>query len=361
MSEYKYFFSTLRDEVVVAEIDLFGVYMDLELNAGGQFNGSFKLDQTGKRNQDLLDATLPGRTYVTCEREGIVIWSGYVWSRTYMSQAKNIQIFAQSFEKYPTKRFVRANLAYTNQEQRNIFRELWIHMQSYTGSNLNINVPPAFEDVVLKSTTVSSTDMKLYSEVMEAIADAEDGFDWYISTVRLGNVYYRTINIGYPTIGSRLGPDSLIFEYPGSITNYYQTESMKEAGTNVFVIGSGDGSSMAVAESTQPEMLNTGFPRWDIVAANKDVADQPTINQIAIREGAIRKPPMTMITFTTKADRQPEFGAWALGDQCTVVIKDSRNPNGFSIVNRIVKWELVPSSSENSEEATIHFAGDEDA
>jgi hypothetical protein len=47
MTEYKYVFGSLRDERVIAEIPLSGTYMDLELNAGGRFDGTFWLDTLG--------------------------------------------------------------------------------------------------------------------------------------------------------------------------------------------------------------------------------------------------------------------------------------------------------------------------
>jgi hypothetical protein len=360
MAHYKYFFSTLRDEQVVAEIDLFGTYMDLELNVGGQLNGSFKLDQTGKRNEDILAATIPGRSFVAVERNGICIWSGYVWSRTYQSQAKNVQLFCNSFEHYPTKRLMRKNQTWLATEQINIFRELWLAMQdpAILGGNMNINVPAVFPTITPKDLTVLATDYKLYSELMSSLADGDDGFDWYIVSNRVGNQYVRELRIGYPILGAPLGPYSMHFEYPGTITNYYQTESMADAGTNVFVLGSGEAATMPYAEIQNTLLLDHGFPRWDVVAAQKDVSDQASINTLASREALVRNPPMQTISFTLKADRIPEFGSWSLGDTVTTTIKDARNPNVLEVVNRIVKWNLTPPSADGPEEVTINFAGD---
>src|SRR6185503_2011091 len=106
MTDYRYIFGSLRDERIVAEIPLFGTYMDLEMNVGGRLDGSFQLDQTGIDNDTLLSATIPGKTFVCCERNGIPIWIGYVWSRTYQSQSKSIQLFAESFEYFPTHQLI---------------------------------------------------------------------------------------------------------------------------------------------------------------------------------------------------------------------------------------------------------------
>ncbi len=358
MSEYRYIFSSMRAESVIEEIPLYGVFMDLELNTGGRMDAAFNLDQTGKSNQNLLDATIPGRTYVIVERNNFPIWAGFVWSRTYQSQAKSIQIFAQSFENYPQYQLLRSDYTQTNVEQRNIFRDLWTTMQAVNGRNVNINVPSSFSTVVSKTVEAFATDFKYYSEIMSTIADATDGFDWYIALNKQGILYNKNLLVGYPTIGA-VNP-VITFEYPGSITNYYHTESMAQAGTNIFVIGAGEGATMLFKEVVHQDLIDTGFPRWDRDIGRKDVDDQTLLNTVAAREGVNRRPPMPVTKISVKSDRDPVFGAWSLGDNVNIYIEDSRFPQGFSQVSRIVKWELRPQSSENVEEANIIFQGDDE-
>src|SRR5258706_3304917 len=162
MTDYRYIFGTLRTEQVIEEISCYGVIMNMTINVGGDFQGTFQLDQTGKNNDALISATVPGRTWVAVERNGIPIWHGFIWSRVYSAQSKSVQLFAQSFENYPKKRLIRSDLTYNSVEQRNIFRDLWIQLQTPTGGNLNINIPPAFATVVTKSLAILGTDFKYY-------------------------------------------------------------------------------------------------------------------------------------------------------------------------------------------------------
>jgi len=348
----------MRAESVVEEIPLYGVYMDLELNVGGRFDGTFNLDQTGKSNQNLLDATIPGRTYVIVERNDFPIWAGFIWSRTYQSQAKSVQLFGQSFENYPQYQLLRSDYVQTSVEQRNIFRDLWTTMQAVNGRNVNINVPSTFTTVVPKTVEALATDFKYYSEVMSTIADSTDGFDWYIALNKQGVFYNKNLLIGYPSLGA-ITP-VIVFEYPGSITNYYHTESMAQAGTNIFVIGAGEGETMLTKEIEQTTMINDGFPRWDRDVAKKDVDNQDLLDTVASQEAIKRKPPMPITKISVKADRDPVFGSWSLGDNVSIYIEDSRFPRGLSQTARIVKWELHPQSSENVEEANVVFQGDEE-
>jgi len=360
MTEYRYIFGSLRTESIIAEIPLFGTYMDNELNVGGRFDGSFNLDMTGFDNQTLMDATIPGRCFVVCEREGQPVWGGYVWSRTYQSQAKTIQLYAQSFEYYPTHQLIRNDFVSTNTEQLIIFNSLWTDMMNSTASrNLNINLPSGIPPTVIpKSVVVAASDFKYYDEIISSLADSADGFDWTIDIGKSGSNYIKTLRAGHPTIGTT-DPRQLTFEYPGNILNYYATESMTDAGTNVFTLGSGEGTSMIYTEYVHQDLLDSGSPRWDITSSRKDIDNQAQVDSFGIQEGTIRRPPMLVVKPSLKANVVPEFGSFGLGDACNLVITDSRFPSGFTFSARITKWTLQPQSSENTEEFSIIFAGDE--
>jgi hypothetical protein len=350
----------MLNENIIEEIPTYGVYMDMEMNVGGQFQGTYQLDQTGKDNESLIAASIPGRTWVAVERNDVCVWFGFVWSRVYSAQSKSLQLFAQSFEKIPTKRIITYDMNYITTEQRNIFRDLWINMQTGTNCNVNVNVPSAFSTVVTKDLTGFATDYKYYDEAMTQITDAVDGFDWYISVVKDGYYYRKDLTIGYPTIGVSQANSTIVFEYPGNITQYYETEGMTDAGTNVFVFGGGEGSTMNAIEANDPNLFAQGWPRWDVDVTRKDVAAISDITQISNQLLQTRKPPMIVIKITVKANLEPVFGSYSLGDACRIVIKDARNPTTFDQYKRLLKWQLHPASSDSVEEVDLIFEGDSD-
>lgn len=360
MSDYRYIFGTLRTENIVEEIPLYGVYMDMQMNYGGQFQGTYQLDQTGRNNADLVAASTPGKTWVTCERNGIPIWHGFIWSRVYSAQSKSMQLFGLSFEQYARKRLLLRNYDYEDTEQRNIFRQFWLDIQSDTGGNLNINVPSSFPTVKTKDYASLITDFRYANQAMSEIADAEDGFDWYITITKDGNNYRKDLLIGYPTLGSGIGPGMTVFEFPGNITQYYYTEPMADAGTNVYVLGAGEGSEMIIGAYEQTLMLNQGWPRWDVDISRKDINNQGNLNTYTTQVAAIRKPPMAVIKLSVKGNLEPEFGSYNLGDTCKIVITDPRFPTTTTLTKRLLKWELKPQSSETVEEASLVFEGDPD-
>jgi hypothetical protein len=360
VADYRYYCGDLRTDGVIAEIPMFGTYMDLELGKGGSFNGTFNLDQTGKRNSDLLDATVPGHNFIMVERNGVVIWGGILWSRTYQSQSKTAQLFGTSFETYPDHQIIDSDLVISPDDQRNVFCKVWNAMQAGEGRNLGITIPPAtFPVVVGASADVPATDMKYFGELMSEIADKVNGFDWYIQCSRIGNAYVKNLVLGYPFLGATASPTSTVFEYPGSITNYYQVESIAESATRVYVPGSGDGSSMILGVADSTLVQTAGWPRWDFISPRKEVLDQSTADALAAQELINRLAPKTTMKATMKGDSNPEFGAWGLGDSVRVVVKDARNPTGLSFSARIAKWTLNPPTGTNVEEYGLIFVGDE--
>jgi hypothetical protein len=234
-------------------------------------------------------------------------------------------------------------------------------MQADFGSNINVVVPAAFTDAVLKDLSVLSTDGKYYADIMAQLADGDDGFDWYINVTKDGTTYRKDLLIGYPQLGTNPFEGMVVFEYPGNITQYYFTEVMIDAGTNIFAIGEGEGSTAIIGTFEDTALITTGEVRWDVDAPHKSVNDQAAIDSLAAQEGIIRRPPMPVIKMTVKANLEPVFGSYGLGDTCGIVIQDARfPPPGVDLHKRLLKWELTPQSSDATEEASLIFDGDPD-
>jgi len=371
VADYRYYFGALRAEGVIAEIPMYGTYMDMELNKGGQFTGSFQLDMypQGPDNLTLINATQPGFNYVMVERNGIVIWGGFIWSRTYNSNSKDVQIYARSFEQYPQTQVVDEDYDSTVTDQLNIFCDLWNTMQAGDGRNLGINVPAIdFSGTsVDRWVTSLATDVNLFGELMDQIANTDNGFDWFIFCRRVPGTgtFQRDLMLGWPIIGNTsLSQGATVFDYPGNITSYYCIENMQEAGNNVFLTGSGDGSSMIFATDSNDNQIDVlGWPRWDQVVPEKDVSNPTRLADLATQEINNRLPPMQTLKITVKADSEDsdanDFLSWGyLGDQVQIDIVDPRFPDGLEVQPRIAKWTLNPPLSTQVEEYSIFVVGD---
>jgi hypothetical protein len=235
-------------------------------------------------------------------------------------------------------------------------------MQADAGNaNVNVNAPAVFPNVNLKDLSALATDFKYYDNLMSSLADAVDGFDWYVAISKDGNYYRKDLLIGYPTLGTGTSDGMNVFEYPGNITQYYLTEHMQDAGTYVYDIGNGEGADMITSENIATDLVAGGFPRWDSVVSRKDLNDQDSVNSMGQRMLANLKAPIAVNKVTLKGNLTPEFGSYNIGDTCKIVINDPRWPGvGFVAAKRLLKWELTPQSSDSTEEVNLIFEGDPD-
>jgi hypothetical protein len=356
-SEVRYVFGDLLTNEVIEEIACSGVTVSDSLS-GGEFRATFNLDQTGKSNEDLVAATMPGKAFAVVEREGVPIWGGIVWSRTYQSQAKVMQVYCKSMDQYGSKRFIEDDITFTATEQRNIFRTLYQNMQADPNS-VQIQLPGVFPTVAPIDLTVAGSELRTYKEIFDQITTAEGGFEWRINVGRVSSQYTWTLQIGYPTIGQPLLDSSVVFEYPGSILNYWQNDTIGGAGTNIWGVGAGEGDAMLQVEVVHSQLLAAGFPRYDQDISLKNIDDENQLEATTQAQAQILKAPMPVYTVELKADREPKFGEWALGDYCKLVFKDPLHPNGLNHPSRILQWDWTPPSADSDEEVRLTFEGED--
>jgi hypothetical protein len=360
MAHVRYIFGDLRSGLVTSEIALQGVTLDNKLNGVGNMGATMQLDQSGQQNSDLINATIPGKSFVVVERDDVPIWDGIVWTRTYQAQSKTMQLSMRTREGYLESVLVDADMGYTDIEQRNIMVGIFNTLQSDPNRNLGITVPPAtYPDAVLRTVSVLATEYKTFYSVISSIADGVNGFDWNLETQRVGDAYLRSLRIGYPYLGSTAA-GALTFDYPGSITNYYETEGMSDAGTKVYLLGSGEGSGMVVGIGENLDMYANGWLRFDETYSRKDITDLAAAQDLVNQQMQLRRPPMATLKIFVKADLEPVFGSYGLGDTATISIRDARHPYpGITFVTRMVAFDYRPPSDDNIESAELIFQGDE--
>lgn len=363
VADVRYLFGSLASGQIIAELPLTSVSMNRKLNDWGTFRGTIYWDTSGIDNHDLVAALATGRNFIVCERDDVPVWDGILWTTTYDSQAKVMNFSGRTYEAYPDKCVVNADFIRTATDQRNIFCDLWNALQADPTRNLGISIPPStFTNEVQRDLSILATEYKTYYSGMSAMSDGDNGFDYTITTTRnvISGLYTRTLQIGYPMLGIQNETASpLSFDYPGNVLNYYESTSMTNAATHLYLLGAGEGSDMVVGTAVQSDLIGVGWKRYDAVESRKDVDNQFTINSLAAQMGWLRRPPLTVIKVFMKADMDPIFGSYGLGDTALVSIVDPKHPDGTTISARIVSWEYRPASDDTVETVELVFAGDD--
>jgi hypothetical protein len=367
VADVRYVFGNILTGETIAEMPLQGVSMARHLD-GGEFRGTLHLDRTGISNDTAIAAVVPGRSFIVCERDARPIWGGLVWTATYQSQSKSVQVYAKDLKDYGERRIIRDDVAYVSTEQTQIFLDLYGLMQSDPNS-VQVELPDVVNTGILRSLEVTRSDFRDYRSAIDSIANADEGFDWLIDWTRTGGVYTRTMRIGYPTLGAAEHSGSPVLDYfdvpdqgdGGNIVNYWRNDTMSGAGTHIYGIGGGEGEIMLTSEYIHTALLSGGFPRYDVALSYKDILDQGTLDSLTMRQALLRRSPAGIYTVEVKGDTPGlEFGDYEVGDYVRLNIRDALHPgNGIDVAKRILGWEYYPPSDSEVEYARLSFEGED--
>lgn len=359
MPDMHYVFGDVLTGQIIMEYDCQGVYISASLEAN-DWRGTLHLDETGKENETTLAGTIPGRCFCVVYRNDQIIGDFIITSRTYQSQAKSMQLYGKGWKSYPYMRIIDQDLSYEDQDQIQVFLDLYTKLQADPNAP-KVILPDYVASGVNLTFDVKASETKKYGEIIDNFANGDTGFDWDVVTSEASGVYTRKLVYGYPTLGSQADPSMVIFEYPGAITNYWESESVgSSGGTHLFVVGGGEGDSTIQATVVHNDLLNFGYPRYDVDSSHKDITDLDQLVSIATKEAQIRKPPVSVITAEVKADEGIEFGSYSIGDTCRLIITDPRHPETLDKQTRILAWEYYPPASDNVEQVRLNFEGDDD-
>lgn len=103
--DYRYFVCDLMTNSLLAEIPFRGVSYSRSLTESGTFTGDIAVTED-TYNLSLYENTLPAKTALYVVRNGICVWGGIIWSRTYSLIDRVMSVSASEFTSYLNHRVV---------------------------------------------------------------------------------------------------------------------------------------------------------------------------------------------------------------------------------------------------------------
>jgi hypothetical protein len=363
MAEFRYLFCDLLSNEIIFETPVYGVSYGREINKAGDGTLSINLDRTDYQNQDVIDATIPGKSCVYFERDGSLLWGGIIWSRTYQAQAKVFSYTMQTFESFFYKLPITATQSFVSRDQRNILCELVQVAQQGDSTDIGVSMPVGypFTGGINRTVNFYYYDEWTYGKAMDYMAEYDQGLDFTI------DVYYDSNN--HPAkrllVDNDLGAESLVnkgllFEYPGNIGNYYWPENASRSAVTVYGNGAGDGTNKIRTSYTTPGLIEAGYPNLGEIYSNTDVSLYATLVAQVGQQAALLKPPITVPTIQIDPDKEPQLGSWAIGDTARIVIEDARFPEGKDTTMRILGYTASPPNSDGPEQCSLIVDGADD-
>jgi hypothetical protein len=370
-TQYRYLFADLRTNSILAELPLTNVSFTQVLNTAGSFSGSILGSDVQELGYDISGSTIPARTAIYVDRDGVLIWGGVIWLRTWDSDSQHYNFSAREFGSYLehariTSNYMSGNqaLVYQNVDQLTVAQDIINKMQSQVGADIDIVVPTNVSGILVTRVYYDYE----YKEVFAAIKDLsnqQDGFDFNIDVAYdvFGEPrkYART---DYPYRGTTFdaaSPSALVFEFPGNIVTYEWPDDGAQAVNKMYGIGPNSNEAKIRAEATpSTNRIEQGWPLLEDTVNYTDQYDPTLLYQQTLGAVTARQLPVATPKIVVPAYIDPVLGSYKTGDQCLLRITDDRFPNygagfGLSVVKRIVSISVQPGE-DGPERVTLTLA-----
>lgn len=356
MATYRYLFADLLTNSVIGEFPITNVNFSQQINSAGSLSGDILISDITEPALNIINSTIPARTALYVDRDGVLVWGGIVWSRSYNSQSQKLSLSAREFESYFEKRRITLTQQFTSQDQLTIANTLISNAQSAVNGNIGVITTGATSGVLV-SRTYYDYELKTVYAALQDLSKSTSGFDFTIQVAydSAGNPT-KTLKLGYPRLGTAYTTTSTtvpVFEFPaGNVVEYEYPEDGSIVANYVWAVGAGSNEGKIDSTASDATKIAAGWPLLEEAGSYSDVTDQTLLNNLALGQiNAVSYPPVTL-KLVVPPYQDPVFGSYVIGDDVRVRITDDRFPNGLDATYRLVALTVTPGEN-GPERATL--------
>jgi hypothetical protein len=350
-TQYRYLFADLRTNDILAELPLTRVSFTQVLNSSGSFTGTILGSDARELGYDLTASTEPARTAIYVDRDGVLIWGGIIWLRTWDSDSQHFTFTAREFMSYFERRRITSTLVYDTEDQLFIAQDLITLAQAETGGDIGLVVPNNVSGVDV-SRVYFDYEFKDVAGAIKDLSNQQDGFDVNVDvaydSLLEPRKYLRT---DYPQRGIQYvasNPDAIVFEFPGNLVGYEWPDDGAQTANIMYGIGPNSNEAKITATAVSPtNQIAAGWPLLQDTVSYTDQYDPTILYQQTLGEVTARQVSVVTPRVIIPAYASPVLGSYKTGDECLLRITDDRFPNngsgfGLSAVYRIVAITVEP-------------------
>ncbi len=366
---YRYLFYDLLTNAPLADLPLKKVSFDKRLNEVGSFTGQLPIGDPRVQKLQPWASITPNRTALYVDRGGRIVWAGIVVPRRYSQGDKvggtplTIEVnAAETMYYFRDKRIIAADTTFSAVDQLTIAQSLVNTAQGVRNGNIGLQVPSNVSGITRTQTWLGSERKKVGQALIE-LSQLDQGFDWRIDVdYGLGGqpagVPGKQLVLGYPRVGEPWPTTGWMFEFPGNVADYDWEEDGSQQAITAYVQGGGSGPTMAASSSSVTALLDAGFPQLDEVFQAKDQTDPNVIAARAVAAAKAYSSPVALPKILVRADQDPVFGSYALGDDCLLRITSPQFPAsggsvGYSGYWRIIEMRVQPQDDTTAERVLL--------
>ncbi len=360
MTTYRYLFADLLTNEIIGELPITGVSFTQQLNQAGTLQARLLLTGIDTYEFNVEACTEPARNVIYVDRNGVLVWGGIIWNRTYNSASQTITINAREFESYFERRRISTTQNFVNADQLLIAQTLITDAQNVPSGDIGVIVGTETSGVLLDRVYYDYEIKGVYQAIQD-LSRQDDGFDFNIKVEydAITNEPIKTLILGYPRTGhidSGVGDiDTPVFVFPaGNIVEYEYPEDGFIAANKLFALGAGSNEGKLIAIATDATKLAEGWAVLEEQANYSDITDQTVLNELATGQVLAISEPPPIIKVVVPASTDPVFGTYEIGDDARLIIQDPRFPTGLDAVYRTVALNVQPGE-DGPERVTLTF------
>lgn len=381
MSVYTYFTTDLMTNEILGEIPLDSVDFSLAISNVGHFSGNAPLGGSELSPLQIIQSTIPRRTALWVDRDGVLVWGGIIWTRTWDSKTKTLALGGNDFMSYFDHRVIKDNLTFDGIEQLLAVRQIlqyamskpgsWAGLELGTETSLSV-LPTPFAYIGTEERVINQEIQQLAQRQADpASTDIEAGFEYITEFYydEIGKPHVR-LRLGYPDLGAEVTDNLFEFQlyHSDNILDYTWPEDGTITANDVIARGAGTQSqtdptaanTTATAEAVQaddsgvPTFITTGEPLLEMVSNYQNISDLGILHEKAVSDLSAHQGLVTIPTINVHGAKDPIFGSYTYGDVVRLRIMDERFPDpGIDLSMRIVGMEVKPRDKGNADIETV--------
>lgn len=389
MATYRYLTTDLLSNTIIGELPLTGCTWGQALNAAGNFNGHMMLSDS--RIQNVLGTynasnvftldyvTTPSKTGLYVERDGVIVWGGIIWARTYDSGSQTLSLVAREFESYFERRRITtssvgggsgANVWATGTDQFTIVKKLVDDAQAVPNGSLGIStasIGASGQGIANVLAIYDYEKRNLFDTILQlSQQNAPYGFDFNISCAYDSNFNLtRALNLFYPRkgLGISANYNNPMIEFPSVMVSYSYPEDGASLVNQLFGIGPGTNEGQYISTAFAGSSFTAGFPLLEDVASFTNVPDPRMVDQLTAAQVVARGVPVTVMSASWVPTTEPvsgnpvspNIGDFTTGDMFRIRITDDRFPNTLETGLRLSKFDVRVGDDGSAEMVTGTF------
>lgn len=394
---------TLTGQVLADALPITGQSCTRQINSAGSFTGSLVLpsaagtltgaalvsgmntpvtNPTTQQVRQWVAAVEPWKSVLWVLQDGYPIWHGPITSNPHQTMTSGqLPVQASSMEEMFRHRHIADNLAYTNMDVFEIFRQLLVYALAKTpngniaGTGRYANTSGVVDTVAYSGVVASLTEQASLKKIYDAWNDLVTlyGLEYALTPAMAdAGSLFTLVQMGLPIMGRKYADTSLQLVYPShGVIDYSWPKGSGAAppANKVIVTGSG-ATAQAYVSSPSHGMdtseLNAGYPLMeDSAAYTGSVTSQSQVDSYAdgyVGSSAILK--QVTPTFTLNGSGYPKVRDVMLGDEAAAAATSALHPAdpvtggpGVTGKFRITGWTLTFPADGQPETAVFQLGG----